>query len=303
MVTNCSHHSAKMFIREISIVIETSIGDLTIDFYLKELLNTCLNFLKLWKVKYYNLCIFHKVERNFIAQTGDPTSTARGGESIFNHLYGSQTAYFEIELKPRLINEKLRTSSIKNNSNNMNGSQFFFTLGKNLTYLDEVHIVFGEIVEGLETLLKIIEAICDPNNRPYLPGYQNNSYSVVLHDPYADETKCKNTEEIEEKNKENEAKTRATILGMFGDIPDADVKPPEYLLFVCKLNLVTKSEYLEIVFLRFGPIEETPEIRNVSSRAVRKKSDGYDMVLDMNDDLGDSKYRRCNSPQKYDENS
>ncbi len=43
----------------------------------------CLNFLKLCKVKYYNFCMFHNVERNFIAQTGDPTGTGRGGESIF----------------------------------------------------------------------------------------------------------------------------------------------------------------------------------------------------------------------------
>ncbi|GFS49808.1 peptidyl-prolyl cis-trans isomerase-like 4 [Nephila pilipes] len=338
------------------------------------------------------------LERNFIAQTGDPTSTGRGGESIFSRIYGDQAAYFEAELKPRLKHEKLGTLSMVNNGNNMNGSQFFFTLGENLTYLDEVHTVFGEIVEGLETLLKINEAICDPNSRPYQDI--RITHTVVLHDPYddppglelvdsspiptkeqlesnyigadeeIDDTKGKNAEEIEEKIKENEAKARATILEMVGDIPDADVKPPENVLFVCKLNPVTTSEDLEIIFSRFGHIVSCEVIKDKKSgeslqyafiefekeedcenayfkmdnvliddrrihvdfsqsvsklmydnvnnkffegrntrgqkfviKSSEKKSDGYDMVFDMNNDLSDSKHRRCNSPHKYDENS
>ncbi len=41
---------------------------------------------------------------------------------------------------------------------------------------------------------------------------------------------------------------------MVGDIPDADAKPPENVLFVCKLNPVTTDEDLEIIFSRFGTI-------------------------------------------------
>ena len=40
-----------------------------------------------------------------------------------------------------------------------------------------------------------------------------------------------------------------------GDIPDADIKPPENVLFVCKLNPVTTDEDLEIIFSRFGQIK------------------------------------------------
>lgn len=39
-----------------------------------------------------------------------------------------------------------------------------------------------------------------------------------------------------------------------GDIPEADVKPPDNVLFVCKLNPVTTAEDLEIIFSRFGSI-------------------------------------------------
>lgn len=43
----------------------------------------CKNFLKLCKLKYYNFCLFHHIQSNFVAQTGDPTGTGSGGESIY----------------------------------------------------------------------------------------------------------------------------------------------------------------------------------------------------------------------------
>lgn len=265
-----------------SVVIETTIGDITVDLYVKERPNACLNFLKLCKVKFYNLCVFYKIEKNFIAQTGDPTATGRGGESIFCRLYGDQAKYFDAEFKPRLKHEKVGTLSMVNNGNNMNGSQFFITLSANLTYLDENHSVFGEVAEGFDVLLKLNDAICDNNNRPYQDI--RITHTVILHDPFEDpkglpipdaspkptkemlesdyigadeeidDTKGKTAEEIEEKIKESEAKARATILEMVGDIPDAEVKPPENVLFVCKLNPVTTSEDLEVIFSRFGKI-------------------------------------------------
>lgn len=54
--------------------------------------------------------------------------------------------------------------------------------------------------------------------------------------------------------KKKEAKARATILEIVGDIPDADIAPPENVLFVCKLNPVTNDDDLEIIFSRFGKI-------------------------------------------------
>ena len=36
-------------------------------------------------MKRYNFSRFHHVERNFLCQTGDPTGTGRGGESIFGY--------------------------------------------------------------------------------------------------------------------------------------------------------------------------------------------------------------------------
>ena len=45
--------------------------------------------------------------------------------------------------------------------------QFFITLGENLDYLDSSHTVFGDVAEGLEVLMKINEAYCDKEHRPF----------------------------------------------------------------------------------------------------------------------------------------
>jgi peptidyl-prolyl cis-trans isomerase-like 4 len=41
-----------------------------------------------------------------------------------------------------------------------------------------------------------------------------------------------------------------------GDLPDADVKPPENVLFICKLNPATVDEDLELIFSQFGAIHK-----------------------------------------------
>ena len=47
------------------------------------------------------------------------------------------------------------------------GSQFFITLGDNIDYLDGKHVVFGHVVEGLDTLDKLNEVFVDQDGRPF----------------------------------------------------------------------------------------------------------------------------------------
>jgi len=49
---------------------------------------------------------------------------------------------------------------------------------------------------------------------------------------------------------------------MVGDLPFANVRPPENVLFVCKLNPVTRDEDLELIFSRFGIIMSCQVIRD-----------------------------------------
>lgn len=45
-------------------------------------------------------------------------------------------------------------------------------------------------------------------------------------------------------------------------MPDANLKPPENILFVCKLNPITQEKDLEIIFSRFGLIKSVEVVRD-----------------------------------------
>ena len=56
-------------------------------------------------------------------------------------------------------------------------------------------------------------------------------------------------EEAREKaRREREARAQALTLEIVGDLPYAEVKPPENVLFVCKLNPVTEGQGSGIAF-------------------------------------------------------
>ncbi|UKK01331.2 peptidyl-prolyl cis-trans isomerase [Theileria orientalis] len=65
-----------------------------------------------------------------------------------------------------------------------------------------------------------------------------------------------------EEIREREAKSRAVVLEILGDIPDADITPPKNVLFVCKLNPVTEEGDLKIIFSRFGTVKKCDIIKD-----------------------------------------
>jgi peptidyl-prolyl cis-trans isomerase-like 4 len=69
-------------------------------------------------------------------------------------------------------------------------------------------------------------------------------------------------EEEERIRREKAAAASALTLEMVGDLPFANIRPPENVLFVCKLNPVTRDEDLELIFSRFGTIMSCQVIRD-----------------------------------------
>lgn len=274
-----------------SVVIETTIGDITVDLFLAERPRASLNFLKLCKLKYYNFNLFHTIQHGFIAQTGDPSGSGDGGSSIWGIIEGKHKRYFEGETVPKMKHTEPGLLSMVCAGEGLIGSQFFFSLGPDLASLDGGgHVVIGEVTEGHEVLRKLNEVICDDKHRPYQDV--RITHTVILEDPFddprgfrepsrspspseerlaggrigadeeIDNTEGKTAAEIAEMLAEKEAKARATILEIVGDIPDADIAPPENVLFVCKLNPVTTDDDLQIIFSRFGKIKGCEVIRD-----------------------------------------
>lgn len=82
-------------------------------------------------------------------------------------LKGKQHRLYLGEKLPRIKHDRIGLLSMVSHGDGMLGSQFVITLSGNLTSLDQEHCVFGHVVEGVELLLKLNEAITDEQHRPY----------------------------------------------------------------------------------------------------------------------------------------
>lgn len=71
----------------------------------------------------------------------------------------------------------------------------------------------------------------------------------------------------EEEWKKRQDSSRAVMLEMLGDLPSAEIKAPENVLFVCKLNPVTTDEDLELIFARFDSSAKAEIIRDPDTGA------------------------------------
>ena len=136
---------------------DTTAGPIVLELYPKLAPHHVNSFVFLAKEGYYNGVIFHRVIPGFMIQGGDPTGTGTGGPGY------NLKAEFNDTKHVRGVLSAARTSDPDSA-----GSQFFIMHGT-APSLDNKYTAYGKVIEGIETVDKIVNAPVGDNDRPNNP--------------------------------------------------------------------------------------------------------------------------------------
>ena len=138
-------------------VIQTSMGDLTVEFFSDTAPVTVNNFISLSNDGYYDNIIFHRVISGFMIQGGDPSGTGHGE-------YGKFPGYtFEDELNNQQPYEK-GILAMANAGPNTNGSQFFIM---HVDYpLPYQYTIFCKVTDGFDVIDTIASVQTAEGDKP-----------------------------------------------------------------------------------------------------------------------------------------
>jgi peptidyl-prolyl cis-trans isomerase-like 4 len=116
-----------------SVLIETSLGDMVVDLFTQKAPKASFNFLKLCKRKFYNNALFISVQKDYITTVNGVHSET----SIYESEYGEPSKYFADEINPSMLFNRFGLLATANLAPNKNLSNFFFTMtDRSLVHLD-----------------------------------------------------------------------------------------------------------------------------------------------------------------------
>ncbi len=147
------------------VVIQTSLGNITIQLNDSAAPKHSANFRKLAKEGYYDSTTFHRVIPNFMIQGGDPNSK---NSDRSTHGMGGPDYRIDAEIglsHDRGVIAAARQGDQINPQRMSNGSQFYITVVPT-TFLDGQYSVFGKVVEGMDVADKIVAVPRDPRDNP-----------------------------------------------------------------------------------------------------------------------------------------
>ncbi len=134
------------FSKESRVILKTSMGDLTLEFFPDRAPRTCEHFVKLARQGFYEGLTFHRILKGFIVQGGCPKGDGSGGPGF--------TLRAEFNETPHV---KGSVSMARGADPHSAGSQFFICCGE-ARYLDHRYTAFARVVEGLDVVDKIAAA-------------------------------------------------------------------------------------------------------------------------------------------------
>lgn len=129
-------------------------GSIVMELYPDIAPNTVNNFISLVKSGFYDNNTFHRLDKDFVLQGGDPTGTGSGGPG-----YTIKGEFTSNGFENNLSHEKWVVSMARESGNpDSAGSQFFICL-EDAMYLDGNYASFGRVIDGFDIINKIIEEV------------------------------------------------------------------------------------------------------------------------------------------------
>lgn len=126
---------------------------------------TVQNFVDLCTSGFYDGLIFHRVESDFVIQTGDPKGNGTGGS---NHTIKGE--FSDNGVENNLKHAKGIISMARANAYDSASSQFFIVCGASnsskVTSLDGRYAAFGKLTSGYDVIAEIKSVKTDSNNKP-----------------------------------------------------------------------------------------------------------------------------------------
>jgi len=285
-VTIITEKNKSLLILLMSVLLETTEGNIVIDLFIDEQPLACYNFLKLCKLNYYFFTPFYDLHKDLIVTSGDPNYPENTdgnainsfGDVSINDISIKQNKYLSI---PNTRHEygdngiglvSFVTKKDLDGTKLVIGSQFTISLTTDVTSLKSFNqVYFGKVVEGFQVLEKInLSVVEDMETRRLLKDIRI-THTHNIYDPFPDPSfidKKKSTElpsdtqianmrftELNSTAKLEDSSTyQALALELMNDLPHYQIKPSPRTLFIAKLNPITTSESLSIIFNRFGNV-------------------------------------------------
>ena len=156
-------------------VIDTEEGQIVLKFFPDVAPKHVESFKILARDGYFNGTSFHRIVPGFVIQGGDPNS--KDGDRYNDGLGGRAGKYYGIGEKdnpdtwmlPAEFNDSPHRrgtlSMARGPQENSAGSQFFICVGDQFQ-LDNKYTVFGEVIEGLDTVDRIVETLTPRKRNP-----------------------------------------------------------------------------------------------------------------------------------------
>jgi len=149
-------------------IIETEEGQIVLKFFPDVAPKHVESFKILAREGYFNGTSFHRVIPGFVIQGGDPNS--KDGDRYNDGQGGRAGKYYGVGeeenpdtwMLPAEFNDRPHKrgtlSMARSSQENSAGSQFFICVD-DLPQLDDMYTVFGEVIEGLDTVDRIVDTL------------------------------------------------------------------------------------------------------------------------------------------------